>query len=164
MNTSTLIMVIIAAGMLIYAFTRSEGLAILGLKISAAIFWNNLALLISGFVIAGLMQVLLPKDLISTWLGKTASFKAVIIGCIAGGIIPGSPYAVFPIVAGLYISGAGLGAVIGFITAWSLWSVTRLVTEVSLINPKIALIRYGITFIIPPIAGLVAHILDKTIL
>lgn len=163
MNTSTLIMVIIAAGMLIYAFTRREGLAISGLKLSGILLWNNLALLIAGFIIAGLMQVLLPKDLISKWLGEAAGFKAVFVGCVAGGIIPGSPYAVFPIVAGLYQAGAGLGAVIGFTTAWSLWSVTRLVTEVSLINPKIALIRYGITFIIPPIAGLIAHVLEKSI-
>ena len=164
MNTSTLIMLIIAAGMLVYAFTLGDGLAISGLKFSGALLWNNLALLVAGFIIAGLMQVLLPKEFISQWLGEAAGFKAIMVGCLAGGIIPGSPYAVFPIVAGLHKSGAGLGAVIGFITAWSLWSVTRLVTEISLINPKIALLRYGITFIIPPIAGLVAHVVDKNIL
>ncbi len=164
MNTSTLIMLIIAAGMLVYAFTLGDGLAISGLKFSSALLWNNLALLVAGFIIAGLMQVLLPKEFISQWLGEAAGFKAIMVGCLAGGIIPGSPYAVFPIVAGLHKSGAGLGAVIGFITAWSLWSVTRLVTEISLINPKIALLRYGITFIIPPIAGLVAHVVDKNIL
>jgi virulence-associated protein VagC len=53
---------------------------------------------------------------------------------------------------------------VGFITAWSLWSVTRLPVEVALIDPKVALIRYGITFIVPPAAGLIAFFLEKSIL
>jgi uncharacterized membrane protein YqaE (UPF0057 family) len=29
--------------------------------------------------------------------------------------------------------------------------------EIALINPKAALIRYVITFLVPPVAGLIAH-------
>jgi uncharacterized membrane protein YraQ (UPF0718 family) len=79
-------------------------------------------------------------------------------------LIPGSPYVVFPIVAGLYKAGAGLGAMVGFITAWSLWSVSRLPLEIALIDPKTAIIRYAITFIVPPVAGVLALWLDKILL
>jgi uncharacterized membrane protein YraQ (UPF0718 family) len=82
---------------------------------------------------------------------------------VAGGLIPGSPYAVLPIVAGLYKAGAGLGAMVGFITAWSLWSVSRLPVEIALIEPKVALIRYAITFFVPPAAGLLALWLSKLV-
>lgn len=161
MNTTTLILVGLAIILLIYALTRGDNLALNGLKLAGSTLWNNLALLLAGFAIAGLLQVLLPKELISEWLGNQAGGKAVLIGCLAGGLFPGSPYSTFPIVAGLYQAGAGLGAMVGFITAWSLWSVSRLPVEVALINPKIALIRYAITFIMPPVAGYAAMGLTK---
>jgi len=161
MNTTTLIMVGLAIILLIIALVKGENLAFKGIKLAGETFWNNLLLLIAGFLIAGLMQVLLPKELISTWLGQKAGAKAVWIGCLVGGLIPGSPYAVLPIVASLTQSGAGLGAIVGFMSAWSLWSVTRLPIEIALVSPKIALIRYAITFIVPPIAGFVAYGLEK---
>ena len=37
----------------------------------------------------------------------------------------------------------------------------EIVGEMALISPKAALIRYGITFIVPPVAGLVAHAIGK---
>lgn len=79
------------------------------------------------------------------------------MACVAGGLVPGSPYAIFPLVATFYQAGAGLGAVVGFISAWSLWSVSRLPLEMALIDPKAALVRYGVTFVVPPIAGLIAN-------
>jgi uncharacterized membrane protein YraQ (UPF0718 family) len=81
------------------------------------------------------------------------------MACVVGGLVPGSPYAVFPIVAGLYRAGAGLGAVVAFVSAWSLWSVSRLPVEMALIDSRVALIRYGITFLVPPAAGLIANAL-----
>lgn len=161
MNISTFILAGIAVGLLIYAIIRGDNLAIAGIKLAGTTIWNNLVILLAGFLIAGLMQVLLPQDLIAKWLGDAAGMKAILIGCVSGGLIPGSPYAVFPIVAGFYKAGAGLGAIVGFVTAWSLWSVSRLPVEMALINPKVALIRYGITFIVPPVAGLLAHTLGK---
>ncbi len=163
MDTTTIILVILALGLLIYAFLRDKALAVDGIKLAGSTIWNNLGLLLAGFLLAGLVQVLLPKELITKWLGNEAGFKAVLIGCITGGLIPGSPYAVFPIAGGFVKAGAGLGAMVGFITAWSLWSVSRLPLEISLIEPKAALIRYAITFLFPPLAGLTAQALSKLI-
>ena len=164
MDTITLVMVGLAIVLLVFAFIRGKNIAVEGIKLAGMSIWNSLALILAGFLIAGLMQVLLPKELIATWFGDRAGFKAVLIGCVAGGLIPGSPYVVFPIVAGLYKAGAGLGAMVGFITAWSLWSVSRLPLEIALIDPKTAIIRYAITFIVPPVAGVLALWLDKILL
>jgi len=164
MDISTWILVLLSIVLLIYAFIRDETLAFNGIKLAGATIWNNLVLLLVGFLLAGLVEVLLPRELIVGWLGNEAGLKAVFLGCLVGGLIPGSPYTVFPIAAGFYKAGAGLGAMVGFITAWSLWSITRIPVEIALIDPKVALIRYGMTFILPPIVGILAHILDKTIL
>jgi uncharacterized protein len=164
MNLSTLILVIISIGLLIFTFVQDRSMAWNGIKLAGNTLWNNLILLLTGFLLAGLIQVLLPRELISEWLGDKSGFKSILIGCAAGGLIPGAPYAVFPIIGGLYKAGAGLGALVGFITAWSLWSVSRLPVEIALINPKVALTRYGITFLIPPLAGLIAQGLSKALI
>lgn len=157
MDTTTLVMAVVAALLLLMAFMRERHLPRAGLSAAGNMLWRNLPILLLGFVIAGLVQVLVSRAMITRWLGDQAGVKGILIACAAGGLVPGPPYAVFPLAASLYQSGAGLGAVVGFISAWSLWSVSRLPVEMSLIDPKAALVRYGITFIMPPIAGLLAN-------
>jgi len=157
MDTTTLILAVLAAGLLVVAFWRGRDLPLAGLKAAGRTLWRNLAVLLLGFAIAGLAQVLIPRELISRWLGHDAGIKGILIGCVAGGLVPGAPYATFPLVASRYQGGASIGAVVGFVSAWSLWSVTRLPVEVALIDAKPALIRYAVTFVVPPIAGLLAE-------
>ncbi len=150
------VMMGIVAVLFLLALRQSPMTALRGLQITLSTLWQNLLLLLTGFLIAGLLQVLIPKELINTLLGKQAGVKGILLGCLAGGLIPGSPYAVFPIVASLYQAGASLAAVVSFISAWALWSISRLPLEMALIDPKAALVRYIITFLMPPIAGLIA--------
>jgi uncharacterized membrane protein YraQ (UPF0718 family) len=157
MDTTTLVLTAVAIMLLVIAFRQGRDLPLTGLQVAGHTLWRNLPLLLLGFAIAGLAQVVIPRDLISRWLGAQAGFKGVLIGCVVGGLVPGAPYATFPLVAALYQAGASLGAVVGFVSAWALWSVTRLPVEMALIAPKPALVRYAITFIVPPIAGLVAE-------
>jgi len=160
-DTTTLILIILAVLLVIVAYWRGRDLPLSGLKQAGTTLWRNLPLILVSFVIAGLVQVLIPKDLIREWLGTKSGFMGILIGSIAGGIAPGSPYAVFPVIGTLYKGGASLGAVVSFVSAWSLWSVTRLPLEIALIDPKAALLRFGITFVVPPIAGLIAQGLSK---
>ena len=156
MDITTLVMLVIAVGMLIFAFWQGRDLPLQGLQTAGQTLWRNLPLLLLSFVIAGVAQVLMPKDLITEWLGTEAGIRGILIGSLVGGLVPGSPYAVFPIVGALYKGGAGLGSVVSFVSAWALWSVSRLPVEMALIDPKAALVRYAITFIVPPLAGIIA--------
>jgi uncharacterized membrane protein YraQ (UPF0718 family) len=77
---------------------------------------------------------------------------------LAGGIYnPRPPYVLFPLAAGIYKAGAGIGPIVTFITAWSLIQFTRLPMELALLGPKLTLIRLGSAFIFPPLAGLIAQ-------
>lgn len=163
MDTTTLILAAVATILLAIAFWRGHDLPQAGLLTAGRTLWRNLPILLLGFAIAGLIQVLVPRELISRWLGAEARIKGVLIACLVGGLVPGAPYAVFPFVAGLYKAGAGLGAVAGFVSAWSLWSVSRLPIEMALIKPRAALVRYGITFAVPPLAGLLAYAIARWI-
>jgi hypothetical protein len=64
-------------------------------------------------------------------------------------------------VAALYQGGAGLGSVVGFVSAWSRWLIQRLPVEMALIDPKAALVRYAVTFVVPPLAGSSANGVDR---
>lgn len=161
MDITLLILFAVAVILLIIAFFQKRDLPLAGLINAGLTLWRNLPILLLSFIIAGMVQVLIPGDLITKWLGAQTGSKGVLIGCVAGGLVPGAPYAVFPIVAALYKAGAGLGAVVSFVSAWSLWSVSRLPVEMALIDPKPALVRYAITFIVPPIAGLLAQAIAK---
>jgi uncharacterized membrane protein YraQ (UPF0718 family) len=163
MDPTTLILAIAAVVLLVVAFLRERHLPVAGLQAAGRTLWRNLAILLLGFVIAGLAQVLIPKELVSRWLGSDTGWKGILIGCVVGGLVPGAPYATFPLVAVLYQRGAGLGAVVGFVTAWSLWSVSRLPVEIALIDTKPALIRYAVTFVVPPLAGLLAEAVDRAL-
>ncbi|MDY7078314.1 MAG: permease [Chloroflexota bacterium] len=161
MDITTLILAIATAILLVIAFWRGRDLPLAGLLAGGRTLWRNLPLLLLGFAIAGLAQVLIPKDLIIRWLGNEAGVKGVLVGCVVGGLVPGAPYATFPLVATLYQAGASLGAVVGFVSAWSLWSVSRLPVEIALIDSRPALIRYAVTFVVPPIAGLLAEAIAR---
>jgi len=156
MDNISYVMIAIATVLLLFALRQGRMTALRGLQLAWETLWRNLPLLLTGFLIAGLFQVLIPKELISTWLGNQAGVKGILISCIAGGLVPGSPYAVFPIVASLYQAGASLAAVVSFVSAWALWSVSRLPLEMALIEPQAALVRYVITLLMPPMAGFIA--------
>jgi uncharacterized membrane protein YraQ (UPF0718 family) len=157
MDAATIIMIVLAVILTIVAYSRG-GVHLIGLKLGAKTIWDNLLLLLASFAVAGLARVLIPKEVISQWLGAQAGFKGILLGCVAGGLVPGSPYSVFPIIASFYKAGAGIGTIVGFITAWSLWSVSRLPLEVGIIGPQVTLARYLSTLIFPPVAGLIAHL------
>lgn len=156
MLTATVVTGIICVTLFILAYFY-EGVHFLGLKIGIKTFLNALPLLIFAFVIAGLIQAIIPKEFILKWLGKEAGVKGILLGCLAGALTPGGPYISFPIVASLYQAGAGIGTIVGFISAWSLWQLTRFPMEIGLVGLRPALIRYASTLIFPPIAGLIAH-------
>ena len=118
-----------------------------------------LPLLFFAFIIAGMVQVLLPKDLISKWVGVESGLRGIIIGTVAGGLTPGGPYVILPVFAGFLRAGASVGTMVAFLTGWSLLAVGRLPMEFGILGWKFTLIRFACTFFFPPIAGLLAQAL-----
>jgi len=114
-------------------------------------------LLIAAFILAGMIQVLISKETVNKWLGKDSGLKGIMLGGIAGALIPGGPYIFYPVAASFLLSGAEIGTVVTFVVAKNLWSLSRLPMEVALLGPKLTLIRYVVTFIFPLIVGVMAN-------
>jgi uncharacterized membrane protein YraQ (UPF0718 family) len=129
-----------------------------GLKLGGQLLWDILPLLIFAFILAGLIQVMIPKEVISRWVGRESGWTGIIIGSVAGGLTPGGPYVVFPIAAALYKTGASIGALVAYIAGWSLWGLSRLPIEVGLLGVKVTIARLVATLIFPPLAGFLAQL------
>ena len=154
----TIIMGVLALVLLFIGYHRGQAEHISGIKSALNMTVQILPLLILAFIVAGMIQVLLPQELISKWIGAESGIRGIFIGTVAGALVPGGPYVSLPIAAGLLRSGAGVGTMVAFLTGWSLWAVSRLPMEVGILGWKFALIRLVSTFLFPPIAGLIAHI------
>jgi uncharacterized membrane protein YraQ (UPF0718 family) len=159
MLVPTLIMALIAILLFALAAYRDQGEQWRGLQSAWHMLVEILPLLILAFIVAGLVQELLPRELIARWVGKESGWRGIFIGAIAGGLAPGGPYVSLPIVAGLLKSGAGIGTMVAFLTGWSLWAIGRLPMEVGILGWKFTVIRIVSTLIFPPLAGYLAHLL-----
>jgi len=153
----TVIMGVIAIVLLVIVYQRGGGEHILGLKLAGNLLLQIIPILIFAFIIAGMIQVLVPTEMISRWVGAESGFRGILIGTAIGGFMPGGPYVSLPIAAGLLRAGAGIGTMVALITAWSLLAVSRLPIEIGLIGWKFTLIRLACVFFFPPIAGLIAN-------
>jgi len=125
-----------------------------GILTGIQILWRELPLLAAAFLTAGFLQALVKKEFITRWLGTESGIKGILLACLGGGLIPGGPYAYYPIASALLKSGAGLGVLIAFVSAKNLWSVSRLPFEIAILGTSITIRRYMITFLIPPLLGI----------
>lgn len=155
----TIVMACLAVILLVIGYSRGESQHITGLKSALKMTIDVLPLLIFAFIMAGMIQTLLPHELLSRWIGEESGIRGILIGTIAGGITPGGPYVSLPLAAGFLRSGASLGTMVAFITAWSLWAVSRLPMEIGIMGWKFTVIRLACTFFFPPIAGFLAQML-----
>jgi hypothetical protein len=90
-----------------------------------------------------------------------AGLRGIFIGSSAGGLTPGGPFVNLPLAAGLYRSGAGVGTMVAFITGWSIYAIARLPMEIGILGWRLTAIRIASTFMFPPLAGFIAHILFR---
>jgi len=155
----TLVMGILALTLVLAGYYRGEGHHVTGLKSAAMMTLTVLPLLLFAFVVAGMVQVLVPAQVLSRWVGAESGFRGVMLGSIAGGLAPGGPYVSMPIAAALVQSGASAGTVVAFMTGWSIWALARLPMEVGILGWRLTAARLVSTFFFPPLAGFIAQIL-----
>ena len=159
----TIIMAVLAIVLFTISTIKGDGQNIEGLKIGYKLLLQVIPLLIFAFIVAGLVQTMLPKELLSKWVGAESGLRGIIIGSIAGGLTPGGPFVCMPIAAGLLQAGASMGTIVAFLTSWSLWAVVRIPMEIGILGWKFTLLRVASTFIFPPIAGVIANLLSKIV-
>ncbi len=153
----TIVLGTLAIVLVYIGYAKGEGQHIIGMKSAVKLTVDILPMLAFAFIVAGMVQTLLPQELLSKWVGAESGIRGIFIGAVAGGISPGGPFVNLPIAAGLLHSGASIGTLVAFLTGWSLWAVSRLPMEVGIMGWRFTLIRLASILIFPPLAGLIAQ-------
>jgi uncharacterized membrane protein YraQ (UPF0718 family) len=163
MDISIIILCILVIVAFIFAFQRGGWkLPIAGLKQAGSIFLSVWWRLLLGIILGGLIQVLIPKSLIADWLGPSSGFTGILIGSFVGIVVTGGAYVIIPIIASIYAAGAGAGPIIALLTAANLVRLHGLfVLQIPFFGFRIAITRYVICLLIPPIVGLAGNEIFK---
>lgn len=159
MNTAVYILIILALAMFAAAWRRRDGSHKKGLMTGGKLLYAYLPLLTLAFLTAGLLQTVLPPQLVQSWLGPESGWRGILIGSLTGMAIPAGPYVAYPIFASIIQSGAGIGTAVAMVTGWSLLTVAKLPFELALIGPRFTMARVSITILMPVIAGFLAQFL-----
>lgn len=114
--------------------------------------------LLAAFILAGFVQVLLPRDLIQKWVGAESGLRGILIASSVGAITPGGPMLSFPLVAALYKLGAGYGPLVAYLTSWEILSLYRIaIWDLPFMGLKFTALRFWVSLLLPVVAGLTAR-------
>lgn len=119
--------------------------------------------LMLGLVIASFLSVLLPQDKVARLLGAEAGIRGILLGTAIGALLPGGPFASFPLVLALFKAGADMGALIAFLVSWGTIGINRLIVwEIPFMGTEFGMLRLVSSLPIPILAGLIARWLVRS--
>lgn len=134
-----------------------------GLKAGFKQFITALPVILLAMLLAGILETLIPEELIKRWLAQEAGFTGIFIGTLGGMLMAFGPYASYPIIAVIFHAGAGLGTTIALMAGWSFLNLTKLPFESSFLGYKFSLLRMGLGLPLCILAGIIAHLIDLLI-
>lgn len=154
MDTSTIVMMAAAAIALIVVYWKSPESAGRGLTAAGVLILEIIPRMAAAFILAGLIQAVVPQDVIVGWMGQDSGLKGIVIGMSLGTVTPGGPMTHFPIVASLFKVGVGVGPLVSYLTAWSLFGLQRVIMwEIPFLGAKLVAVRVVVSFFFPLFAG-----------
>jgi uncharacterized membrane protein YraQ (UPF0718 family) len=159
MDIAFFAMIFIVMVLLVVAYMRDPSLPLAGINSAFRTLIAILPLLLVSFVLSGLIRVLIPDEVIIRWFGTDAGVRSLLIASGAGMLTPGGPFVCFPIALMLFKSGAGIGPVVSYVTAWATLGLFRIPLEMSIIGPKFAIIRFVTMLFVAPLAGYVVNLI-----
>jgi uncharacterized membrane protein YraQ (UPF0718 family) len=159
MNQATAILVLLAALMVAVAARKRDGSLARGLELSWTTVRRTIPLMIVAFAIVGFVEQLAPQEIVRAWIGPDSGLQGVLIGELAGALLPGGPYVVFPLIAAVYQAGAGIGPTLAMITSWSGLALLSASFELPFLGWRFTAIRIGLVLFVPLAVGLIGVLL-----
>jgi uncharacterized membrane protein YraQ (UPF0718 family) len=160
MDTSTVFMMAGAVIMLIAVYWKSPEAANKGLSATGALILEITPRMIAAFTLAGLFQAIVPEDVIVRWMGHGSGIRGLLIGMTLGSVTPGGPMTHCPVIASLFKMGVGIGPLVAYLTAWSLFGLQRIIMwEIPFLGPQVVAIRVAVSLLFPFISGWLCEVL-----
>lgn len=139
-------------------YSKGKGVFLSGLDASLSIMLQVVPRVISAFLMAGFVQVLIPKDMIHKWIGERSGLKGIVIASLAGAFTPGGPLISFPLIAALYKLGANSGPLVAYLISWEILGIQRIIVwEIPFMGVKFAILKFVVSIPLPLLAGLTAQ-------
>lgn len=155
MLITTLSIGILAVALSIIAYTK--GVHVSGFNDAYKTGIRVIPIILFAFIVIGMLNNLISKDAIKTIAGEEAGIKGIVLATLAGIITPGGTFVALPMAGTLLKFNAGIGSVVAYITAYSIFDITRLPIEISFLGWKFVLVKWCCVLIVPVIGGLIAR-------
>ena len=159
MTTATLVLVVLAVGLGMYAWQRGDGSHRRGVVQGWHTLERTWALLLMAFLIVGYVNVLSPQSVVQAWIGPASGWTGLLLAEGIGMVLPGGPYVVFPLIAVLYEAGAGIGQAVAMVTSWATLAFLTVTFELPFMGWRFTAVRWGLGLVVPLLAGGVAYFL-----
>ena len=131
-----------------------------GLRIGGGYFVIMAPRMFFALFMAGFAAELLPRELISGWLGSESGFKGIMIASVAGIAVPAGGVVAFPLALAMYKIGVGIPQLTAFLTTWEIFAIHRIIAwELPFLGPQFVALRISSSFMLPPLAGVLAALL-----
>ena len=156
-STAFIAVAVIAAAAIVY-WRDGQARFFEILSADLLLFVDILPKVLAACLIASFVAVLMPRDVVVKWVGAESGFLGLIIATLAGIIVPGGPITVFPVAAAFLAVGASVGAIVAFVTSWTLLGYGRaLVWELPFFGADFVIWRILVALPLPVVAGLLAQ-------
>jgi uncharacterized membrane protein YraQ (UPF0718 family) len=154
LDPSMLVLAALALVLGVIAYLKDPGLPWLGARTGFSMLWFVLPRLIPAMLLAGLLQVLVPQELIGRYFGRQSGLRAIVLATLAGVITPGGPMVSVPFMVVLANSGMALPPLVAYITSWSLFGIQRIIAwEAPLMGWHFVAVRVVPSLAFPVLAG-----------
>lgn len=163
MTVATVVLWIIAVILGFFAWRRKDGSLNEAFDLGWKTLKRNALIMLLAFLIVGFVNVLSPQNLIEKFLGPDSGWQGLLLAEVLGMILPGGPYAVFPLIGVIYASGAGLGPVVTLITSWSMLALLSVTFELPFMGWRFTAVRWGLGLAAPLAAGVLAMMFSALI-
>lgn len=117
--------------------------------------------LVGGFLIAGMVGVLMPREWAEKAMGKAKGWKGVLNAVLIGVPLPICSCGVLPLTQALRKSGASKGAAAGFLISTPQTGIDSILATYSLMGPLFAIMRPVAAFLTGIVGGTIVNLLTK---
>jgi uncharacterized membrane protein YraQ (UPF0718 family) len=156
---TTIVLAILAIALAIVAYLKDPGLPWIGARNGLSMLWFVLPRLVPALLLAGMLQVLVPQETVSRYLGREGGFRSILIASAAGVVTPGGPMVTVPFLVALANSGAALAPLVAYMTSWSLFGMQRIIAwEAPLMGWQFVAVRVIPSLAFPVLAGWLVHV------
>jgi len=122
------------------------------------LFGTMLPKVLAGSLIGAFVTLLLPRETIVKWVGADSGITGILVATVAGAILPGGPFTIYPLACAFLAAGADVGAACAFVISWTLIGYTRaIVWELPFFGLDFVTWRIAFSLPLPILSGLLAR-------